>query len=86
MAQPQFIEGEGEGWADPAEGYVDVYREGQAAILPVDALERVTGEYENDAEWCRWIEYHLNGAVVHRSVRLHKKSGVFADSAVASFG
>ena len=42
-------------------------------------LERRDGSVENDTETTSWIEYWLNGEMVHRSVHMALKRGVFAD-------
>jgi hypothetical protein len=42
-------------------------------------LERRDGSVENDTETTSWVEYWLNGEMVHRSVYMALKRGVFAD-------
>jgi hypothetical protein len=42
-------------------------------------LERRDGSVENDTETTSWVEYWLNGEMVHRSVHMALKRGVFAD-------
>ncbi len=42
-------------------------------------LEKREGSLENDTETTSWIEYWLNGEMVHRSVHMALKRGVFAD-------
>jgi len=42
-------------------------------------LERREGSVENDTETTSWVEYWLAGEMVHRSVNMALKRGVFAD-------
>lgn len=42
-------------------------------------LEKREGSLENDTETTSWVEYWLNGELVHRSVHMALKRGVFAD-------
>ena len=42
-------------------------------------LEKREGSVENDTETTSWVEYWLNGELVHRSVNMVLKRGVFAD-------
>jgi hypothetical protein len=42
-------------------------------------LERRDGSVENDTETTSWVEYWLNGEMVHRSVHMALKRSVFAD-------
>ena len=42
-------------------------------------LERREGSVENDTETTSWVEYWLAGEMVHRSVHMALKRGVFAD-------
>lgn len=50
------------------------------------ALEKKTGVDENNAEKAEWIEYWLNGELVHRSVNLQLKTPmVFGMGAAGSF-
>ena len=73
-------------WIKPDE-FVDCDVNGEIVQLPVADLECTTGGHDTENEWCSWIEYRRPGdeVPVHRSVRLHLKTGVFADGAVASF-
>lgn len=54
-------------------------------LLPEDALERSEGQHEDDHEITRWVEYRLGDELVHRSVHVHLKRGMFADGVVADF-
>ena len=42
-------------------------------------LEKREGSLENDTETTSWVEYWLAGEMVHRSVNMALKRGVFAD-------
>ena len=42
-------------------------------------LEKREGSLDNDTETTSWVEYWLNGELVHRSVHMALKRGVFAD-------
>jgi len=42
-------------------------------------LEKREGSVENDTETTSWLEYWLAGEMVHRSVHMALKRGVFAD-------
>lgn len=52
---------------------------------PAD-LEKREGVDENDNERAEWVEYWLDGELVHRSVHLHLKTAIFADAVQANFG
>jgi len=42
-------------------------------------LEKREGSVENDTETTTWVEYWLGEELVHRSVNMVLKRGVFAD-------
>jgi hypothetical protein len=42
-------------------------------------LEKREGSIENDTETTSWVEYWLAGEMVHRSVHMALKRGIFAD-------
>ena len=42
-------------------------------------LDKREGSLDNDTETTSWVEYWLNGEMVHRSVHMALKRGVFAD-------
>ncbi len=42
-------------------------------------LEKREGSLDNDTETTNWVEYWLNGELVHRSVHMALKRSVFAD-------
>jgi hypothetical protein len=42
-------------------------------------LEKREGSLENDTETTSWVEYWLDGEMVHRSVHMALKRGIFAD-------
>lgn len=50
-------------------------------------LEKREGVIDNEDELTKWIEYWLNGELVHRSAHVTlKKMPVFADGSAAGFG
>ncbi len=46
-------------------------------------LEKREGSVDNDNESTSWIEYWLEGELVHRSVHVHLKTNVLADGVAA---
>ena len=42
-------------------------------------LEKREGSLDNDTETTSWVEYWLDGEMVHRSVYMALKRSVFAD-------
>lgn len=42
-------------------------------------LEKREGSVDNDTETTSWVEYWLDGELVHRSVHMVLKRSVFAD-------
>jgi hypothetical protein len=42
-------------------------------------LEKREGSIDNDTETTSWVEYWLDGEMVHRSVHMVLKRSVFAD-------
>jgi hypothetical protein len=42
-------------------------------------LEKREGSLDNDTETTSWVEYWLDGEMVHRSVHMALKRSVFAD-------
>ncbi len=42
-------------------------------------LEKREGSVDNDNESTNWVEYWLEGELVHRSVNMVLKRGVFAE-------
>jgi len=49
-------------------------------------LEKREGAIDNDDEYTTWVEYWLDGELVHRSVHVHlKKAPSFAGAEAASF-
>jgi hypothetical protein len=50
-------------------------------------LEKKEGVVDNETERTTWVEYWLNGELVHRSVNMAlKKMPVFAVPSIADFG
>ena len=48
-------------------------------------LERKTGIVDNDNEFTTWIEYWLDGELVHRSAHVIFKKNLFANTKVGGF-
>lgn len=49
-------------------------------------LEKRVGTVDNDHEYTAWVEYWLDGELVHRSVHVQLKKGpAFAGAETASF-
>jgi len=46
-------------------------------------LEKRDGEIDNDNETTKWVEYWLEGELVHRSVHVTLKKNVLADGVAA---
>jgi len=49
-------------------------------------LEKREGSLDNDTETTSWVEYWLDGEMVHRSVHMALKRSVFADGVSQSIG
>jgi hypothetical protein len=49
-------------------------------------LEKREGSVDNENEFTRWIEFWLDGELVHRSVHVHLKKNVLADGVAAMIG
>lgn len=49
-------------------------------------LEKRTGEVDNENESTDWVEYWLNGELVHRSVHVRLKQTLSLESAAGSLG
>ena len=49
-------------------------------------LEKREGSVDNDTETTSWVEYWLDGELVHRSVHMTLKRSVFADGISQSVG
>ena len=48
-------------------------------------LEKQEGKSDTDTETTEWVEYWLNGELVHRSVHVKLKHAALADGAASSF-
>jgi hypothetical protein len=42
-------------------------------------LVKKTGEFDNDNEHTTWVEYWINGEIVHRSAHVVLKQSVFSN-------
>jgi len=49
-------------------------------------LEKREGSVDNDHEYTAWVEYWLEGELVHRSVHVQLKKSVGLKVEAASFG
>lgn len=45
-------------------------------LLPEESLEKRTGDIDNDHEQTSWVEYWLDGELVHRSAHVHLKTSL----------
>lgn len=59
---------------------------GYPATMDTNALERRDHQIDNDMENTDIIEYWLNDELVHRSVAMRLKTGIFAEAIQADFG
>jgi hypothetical protein len=48
-------------------------------------LEKREGQSDTDTETTEWVEYWLEGELVHRSVHVKLKHAALADGAATSF-
>jgi len=48
-------------------------------------LEKKEGSLDNDNETTTWVEYWLDGELVHRSAHVQLKKSITLTSSVASF-
>jgi len=53
--------------------------------MDVSLLEKKVGDMEDDNEITNWVEYYLDGELVHRSVHVHLKKNVVAESIATAF-
>ena len=49
-------------------------------------LEKKQGSVDNDNEYTTWVEYWLEGELVHRSVHVQLKKNILAEGVAAMFG
>ena len=49
-------------------------------------LEKKEGVVDNDDEYTTWVEYWLEGELVHRSVHVHLKKALIMGAESASIG
>jgi hypothetical protein len=49
-------------------------------------LEKKEGSVDNENEYTTWVEYWLDGELVHRSVHVQLKKNVLADGIAAMLG
>jgi hypothetical protein len=48
-------------------------------VMDDSLLEKKEGSLDNDNEITTWVEYWLEGELVHRSVHVHLKKNVVAE-------
>lgn len=53
--------------------------------MDTSLLVKKEGDMEDDNEKTNWVEYYLDGELVHRSVHVHLKKNVAAESVAAAF-
>ena len=53
--------------------------------MDTSLLVKKVGDMEDDNEITDWIEYYLDGELVHRSVHVRLKKNVIVSSIAASF-
>jgi hypothetical protein len=76
MTQPTFTLA---GWQDPP-----LLGTTRGLMAPAE-LQKVEGRHDDGNETCAWVEYRLDGEIVHRSVDLKLKKAVFADGFQGAF-
>jgi hypothetical protein len=54
--------------------------------MDITLLEKKEGSIDNDHEVTSWVEYWLEGELVHRSVNVHIKKNVLASGIAAAIG
>lgn len=55
-------------------------------LMEDSQLEKREGSIDNDNEFTTWVEYWLDGELVHRSAHVHLKKNVLAEGIAASLG
>ncbi len=53
--------------------------------MDTSLLVKKDGEMEDDNEITTWVEYYLDGELVHRSVHVRLKRNVFSESVIQPF-
>lgn len=48
-------------------------------------LEKKQGTVDNEDELTKWVEYWLDGEIVHRSVHVHLKKALVMGAVTAAF-
>ena len=48
-------------------------------------LIKKTGEIDNENEHTTWVEYWLDGELVHRSVHIDLKQAIFSETGIGGF-
>jgi len=52
-------------------------------MMEESLLEKREGAIDNENEYTTWVEYWLDGELVHRSAAVHLKKNVLADGIAA---
>ena len=55
-------------------------------LMDEACLEKRTGVVNNDNEYTTWVEYWLDGELVHRSAHVTLKRNLMSESIVGGFG
>ena len=71
-----MVNAQGEHAATPQAAVAASYAKGE---MDESLLEKREGSLDNDTETTSWVEYWLDGEMVHRSVHMALKRSVFAD-------
>ena len=53
-------------------------------LMDEELLEKKEGVVDNDNEYTTWVEYWLDGELVHRSVHVHLKKALVMGAEAAS--
>ena len=60
--------------------------DGAIRVMRESDLQRTWGGHENENEIAVWVEYRLDGKLVHRSARVHLKKAAFSTAIAAAIG
>lgn len=55
-------------------------------LMEDSQLEKREGSVDNENEFTTWVEYWLDGELVHRSAHVRLKKNVLAEGIAASLG
>lgn len=54
-------------------------------LMDEELLEKKEGTVDNEDELTKWVEYWLDGEIVHRSVHVHLKKALVMGAVTAAF-